>query len=108
MAGNERTADQQAADQLREYRRIVADAVGELRSQEIRDSFASISLEELLDQHIERMQESTDPIKPSRLQRLRKVKDDLVASVEAIKAVPPERFRRADPSQDVNTPVEND
>jgi hypothetical protein len=100
----ERTPERASQDQLREFRRIVAAAIGELRSQEVRDSFSSLSLEELADQHIERLEESADPLHPSRLQRLRKVRDDLAESIEAMKETPPSRFRRYDPDNDANTP----
>ncbi len=103
MDDDRRTPSQQARDQLREFRRIVSAAVGEIRSQEIRDTFASISLEELADQHVERLQESEDPVNPSRLQRLRKVKDDLDENIEAMKETDPAAFRRPNPEEDVNT-----
>lgn len=84
----------------------MANAVGELRSQEVRDSFAALSIEELMDQHIAQLDDSDDPTNPSRLQRLRQVRDDLANSIEAMKETSPSAFRRADPDNDVNTPVE--
>ncbi len=95
-------------EQLREFRRIVANAVGELRSKEIRDAYAALSIEELMDQHVARLEETSDPINPSRLQRLKKVRDDLVNNIEAMKATPPENFRRHDASNDVNTAPEGE
>lgn len=103
----ERSQQEASRDQLREFRRIVANAVGELRSQEVRDSFSSLSIEELMDEHIERMEESDDPLRPSRLQRLRAVRDDLANSIEAMKETPPSAFRRPDPDNDVNTDPED-
>lgn len=102
----ERTEARQAREQLREFRRIVAAAVGELRSQEVRDSFVSLSLEELADLHVERLQESDDPSQPSRLDRIRKIRDDLTNNIEAMKDTAPERFRAHDPDSDVNTSPE--
>lgn len=104
----ERTQEQANREQLREFRRIVAAAVGEVRSNEIRNSFAALGLEELADQHIVRLQDSSDPTYPSRLQRLRKVRDDLANNIEAIKETPPSAFRRPDASQDVNTEPDAD
>lgn len=103
----ERTTQQASRQQLREFRRIVAAAVGALRSQEVRDTFVALSLEELADQHIERLSESGDPTRPSRLQRIRIIRDDLTNSIEAMKETPPENFRRHDPDTDVNTAPES-
>ncbi len=109
MAADEtRTTSQRAQDQLREFRRIVSAAVGEIRSQEVRDTFASLSLEELADQHISRLEEGDEQLNPSRLQRITAVRDDLANSIEAMKATDPNRFRRADPENDVNTEPESD
>jgi hypothetical protein len=102
----ERSPDRQSREQFREFRRIIAAAVGELRSEEVRSSFAALSLEELADQHIDRLKASQDPLRPSRLQRLRKVQSDLTNSIEAMKETSPASFRRRDPDNDANTPVE--
>lgn len=102
----ESTPQSSAKEQLREFRRVVANAVAELRSKEVRDTYAALSLEELMDQHVARMEETTDPINPSRLQRLRRVRDELVAKIEAMKATPPDNFRRHNSSSDVNTDPE--
>lgn len=100
---DERTPSQQARERIREFRRIVASAVGELRSNQIRDAYAALSLEELMDQHIARLQDSDDPIHPSRKQRINKVHQDLTNNIEAIKATDPSQFRRRDPNSDANT-----
>jgi len=105
MAG-ERTPNQASREQLREFRRIVAAAVGEIRSQEVRNTFASLSLEELADQHIERLNDSSDPMHPSRLDRLRTIRDDMANSIQQMKDTPPEAFRRHDSDNDANTSPE--
>ena len=91
-----------AREQIREFRRVTANAVAELRSNEVRDSFAALSLEELVDQHIDRL-EVGSATTPSRLARIRRVRDELNANIEAMKNTPPELFRRHDPEGDVNT-----
>lgn len=100
---DESTPSSQAQEQLREFRRIVANAVGELRSNQVRDTFSAITLEELMDQHIELLQGTSDPVRPSRLQRVKRVKQELDDSIEAMKGTPVEAFRRHDPETDVNT-----
>lgn len=72
----------------------MAATIGELRSAEVRDSYASISLEELVDQQIEALTGEGTPSHPTRLQRITKVKDDLLNSLDGIKATPPSAFRR--------------
>lgn len=104
----ERSAEQASKEQLREYRRVVAAAVGELRSNEIRNSFAALSFEELIDQHIDRMTGTTDANHPSRLSRITKVRDDLAANIEGIKATPPAAFTRSSSGDNANTPVEGE
>lgn len=104
----ERTESEVSREQIRTFRRIVAAAVAEVRSQEIRDTYASLSLEELIDQHIELLEGTSDPLRRSRKARVQKVYDDLANNIEAIRATPPERFRRHDPEADANTPPDPD
>ena len=103
---DERTPREQSREQIREFRRIVASAVGELRSNQIRDAYASLSIEELMDQHIARLQDTDDPINPSRKQRVERVYQDLVNNIDAIKEVDPSRFRPRDPDNDANTELD--
>lgn len=104
----ERTESEVSRDQIRTFRRIVAAAVAEVRSQAIRTSYASLSLEELIDQHIELLEGTSDPLRRSRKSRVQKVYDDLSNNIEAIKNTPPSRFRRRDPASDANTPPDPD
>lgn len=100
---DERTPREQSREQIREFRRIVASAVGELRSNQIRDAYASLSIEELMDQHIARLQDTADPINPSRKQRVERVYQELADNIDAIKEIDPARFRLRDPNNDANT-----
>lgn len=97
----ERSPDQATKEQLREYRRVAAAAVSELRSAEIRNTYAALSMEELVDQRIEHLTGGTGS-HPSRLARLTQVRDDLKNSLEGIKATPPSAFRRRS-NDDANT-----
>lgn len=100
---DERTPSNQSQEQIREFRRIVASAVGELRATQIRDAYAALSIEELMDQHIARLEDTTDPIHPSRKQRVNRLYQEFVDNLEGIKAVDPSRFRPRDPDNDANT-----
>lgn len=108
MPPTERTSRDQSREQLREFRRITAAAVAEIRSQQVRQTYASLSLEELMDQHIARLEGTEDPIHPSRKTRIQKVYDDFTNNIQAMKETPPDRFRRHDPDGDVNTPREGE
>lgn len=103
---NNTTAGSQAAPEIQKLRESVAGIVGELRSAEVQRTFVSLSLEELIDQHLERIGAglSTDPMKPSRADRLKTTYDDFVGSLDAIKALPAEAFVPRDPNTTVNTP----
>lgn len=99
-------AEQISADasrnQLREFRRITANVVTELRSAEIRDTYAAVTLIELINQQLEFLVGTNGRV-PSRKQRLTTVYNEFNASIEAIKATPPSAFREHDPGMDVNT-----
>ena len=88
------------------FRNIIADVVGELRSEEVRKSFASISIEELVDKHIDRMTDSTSQSQPSRLTRIKSVYNTLADNIEEMKEMDPEEFDSRNPDDEVNTPPE--
>ncbi len=100
---DERTPDAQSKDQLREFRKVVAAAVGELRSSQVRNTYAALSLEELMDQHVSRLVDTNDPIHLSRKQRIDRVHQGLTNSITAMKATDPSAFRARDPATDTNT-----
>jgi hypothetical protein len=101
MAGEQNTPAESSRNQLREFRRVVGNVVGELRSQEVRDTYAAVTLVEVLDQQLT-MLSGTSRI-PSRKQRLTKMYDEFNATIEAIKGTSPDAFRQHDPNTDVNT-----
>lgn len=100
---DERTPREQNREQIREFRRIVSSAVGEVRSNQIRNSYAALSLEELMDQHIARLVDTDDPIRLSRKQRVDRVYNELSRNIEAMKQTDPAAFRQRDPQTDANT-----
>lgn len=98
---DEQSTNDAARNKLREFRRMTANVVAELRSQEVRDTYAAITLTELVNQQIELLV-GTGRI-PSRKQRLTTVYEEFNANIEAIKATPPATFRQHDPDNDANT-----
>jgi hypothetical protein len=98
----EQTKQGQDRNQHREFRRVTANVVAELRSRYVRDSYAALSLPEILDQHL--LYLVGDGKRLGRKQKLKKVRDEFLANLDAMKATPPSAFREPDPANDVNTP----
>ncbi len=94
--------DESARNQLREYRIAVSEVVGELRSQEVRNTYAAITLPELIAQH-RKMLSSTDPERIGRRERLTALKDNYLGKIEAMKRTDPDQYRTPDARQDSNT-----
>lgn len=103
--GQGQTPKEEASRQLNTYRIAVSAAVNFLRSREITNTFASLSLEELIDQQIQLIE---GPI-PGQSLKLGKVKalDAMYKafndSIEGLKATPAESFRYPNESSDANT-----
>ena len=98
----EQTPEQIAREQIREYRQVVADVVGELRSAEVRNTYASITLVELISDHVKSLS-APGAKKLGRLERLTQVRDRYLAKIEGLKATSPHNFRTPDPASDANT-----
>lgn len=103
-----RTSEEEAREARQRYREAVANAVGALRSQEINRSFASFSLEEAIDQQIERIEGEGTPTLPNLLTYVDRIKSDLDGVIDGIKETDPDLFRQSDPTQDANTPRDED
>jgi hypothetical protein len=103
---NEEDAKEELSDQLR---RSVANAYAFVQGQETTESFSALTFEEVLDAQIERIEGPGTDIRPNVLDRIRKVKSDMLEAVAAIKAQPDSFFKEPDPSQDVVTdPIPSD
>lgn len=100
----EHTATETSRETLQNYREVVADVVGFVRSAEITRSFTSLSIEELVDNRIAQIEEPQTGDRPGALAQLEKIKNDFENAIEAIRNTPPDAFRAPDPSSDVNTP----
>jgi hypothetical protein len=99
----ERTAAERARETIQQYREIVAAVVGFVRSQEITRAYSSISLEELVDRRIARIEAPAEGDRPGALARLTSIKTQFDGAIDAIKAMPPDSFRAPSPSTDANT-----
>jgi hypothetical protein len=102
-AKNAEDAKEELADQLR---RSVANAYAFVKGQEMTESFSALTFEELLDKQIERIEGPGTDIRPNVLDRIRKVKADLIAAVVSIKSQPDDFFKQPDATKDAVTAPE--
>lgn len=100
--------DPNAREQLQVYWETVGDAIDALRAAEIRDTYAAISLEELVQRHTERLSASTDPSRLDALARVKRVQKRLTDRIAAMKEIPPSHFRRRIKDDEVLTPPGGD
>lgn len=100
----EHTAEETSRETLQNYREVVASVVGFVRSQEITRAFTAVSLEELIDARIQRIEEPESGDRPGALARLAQIKSNFENAIEGIRATSPDAFRAPDPSVDANTP----
>lgn len=91
-----------------EYREIVANAYAFVEAQKSVQTFAALTPEDLMDRFIERVSGKDTQARPNVLNRYKKIKQDILSSIEKIKAMPPEAFRKASKKEDVNTPTTYD
>jgi hypothetical protein len=96
------TPEDRAKEQMVSFYTIIGNVIGELRSQEIRDTYAAITLDEVIQQQLAFLVDGT-PQRLSRKQHLQKVYDEFKANIQAIKDTPPSAFRQQDAKDDVNT-----
>lgn len=89
-----------------ELRRVINNAVGSVQGRQTSESFFAVTYEELADQQIERITGKGTTARPNELERVNKVESDLLALVEQVRNIPPEKFILSDSSTDVNTPVD--
>lgn len=89
-----------------ELRRVLNQSIGAVLGRQTTESFYSLTYEELADAQIERIEGQGTSTRPNELERVNKIESDLLNAVSQIRSIPPENFLLADPSRDVNTPVD--
>lgn len=92
-----------AQEQATEFREAFQDAFAFVEGQKLGQSFSALTPEDCLDAFIERIEGKDTEARPNVLNRIAKVRADVLAAVEKVKAMPPEAFREARPDEDVNT-----
>lgn len=99
----ERTETESSRETLQRYREVAAGVIGFIRGQEVTRSYTSLSLEELIDRRIERIEQPSTGGRPGALARLEALKADFAAAIDGMKETPPGAYRTADPTTDANT-----
>ncbi len=89
-----------------ELRRVINNAVGAVQGQQTTNSFFAVTYEELADQQIERISGKSTSTRPNELERVDKIEQDMLALVQQVQNIPPEKFLNSDATQDVNTPTD--
>ncbi len=89
-----------------ELRRVLNQSIGAVLGRQATESFYALTYEELADQQIERIEGNGSSTRPNELERVNKIESDLLSAVEQIRNIPPENFLLADPTRDVNTPID--
>jgi hypothetical protein len=110
MPGTEADANQndQTQDVADKLRSSVADAYAFVQGQETTEAFTAITFEECLDKQIESIEGAGTQLRPNILDRIRRVKENILAAVEEIKGLPDDYFKQHDNSQDAVTDPEVD
>lgn len=89
-------------------RRVIGDAYSFILSQQKTRSIAAMSIEQLIDAHIESIEgrkEATD-IRPNKLEVIENIRNSLDGVIEEAKALPPQYFDEERPSDTANTDEE--
>lgn len=105
MSKKEDEEDKKQNDNI-ELRRALNDAYAFIEGQKLTQSFSTVAFEELMDEQIQRIEGTPPPgsTKPNELDRITKMKAELVAAVEKIKALPNDAFKKVRDNNNVNTP----
>ena len=102
MAKDPAEADS-AQEQATEFRGALQDAFSFIEGQKTTQTFSALTPEDCFDAFIERIEGKDTPARPNVLNRIAKMKSEVLATIEKVKAMPPEAFREARPDEDVNT-----
>lgn len=103
MAKDPAEADPQQ-EQATEFRERLQNAYSFVEGQKTTQSFAALTPEDCFDQFIERVSGKDTQSRPNVINRITKIKNEVLATIEKVKAMPPEAFRDPKPEEDVNTP----
>lgn len=96
--------DQKKEERNLALRRVMSSSYAFVKGAELAQSFSAITPEDCVDALIQQIEGQRFDGRLNKLAELDKIKNDLLAAVEQIKAIPPEEFLEAKPAEDVNPP----
>ncbi len=105
MVGMPTADDDPSQGQAEGLREPIENAVAFVEGARSVQTFAARTYEDLVDAFLERATGKPPGGRLNARDRIERVYADLLGSVEAIKSLPDEAFRRPDEGEDVNTPV---
>ena len=103
MSKDQDLQEQQQQRNNIKLRAALGSAYAALEGSKFTSSAAAFSFEEAVSQQLQRLEDPGTTLRPSELERIDKVEQDLLKAVEEIKKIPPEDFLTRIPSRDVNT-----
>jgi hypothetical protein len=101
----EQEAKQQ--DEAIRLRRQISNGYAALLGTQTAKDFSRYTFEEALGQQIERIEGASTALRPNLLDRVERIKNELVSAVTQIKQMPPESFREPE-EDDVNKPMDEE
>lgn len=97
---HEAAAAQEKSVQQREN---IQNAYAALLGDQSNQTFHAFTLEEAMDAQIERISGESTRVRPSSLDRVERIKNQLLQTIDQVKSVDPSEFVLRDNSTDVNT-----
>lgn len=94
-----------AQQQAQEYRGALQSAYAFIEGQKAAQSFAAMTPEDCYAAFVERVSGKGTQARPNALERIERVRQNVLAAIEKVRVIPPDDFRAPDPENDVNTPV---
>lgn len=88
-----------------ELRKSINDSYAYVKGQESVQAFSALTFEDLLDQQIERLSGAGTSLRPNAIDRITRLEQSIVKTVEKIKTLPPNYFTPQDEDKHVNTEV---
>lgn len=108
-------ADKQDPENLEEsqarnnrLREAISNAYAALVGDQNTKSFSAFTFEEALNNQIERIEGSGTQLRPNLLARVDRVESTTLQAIAQLRALPPESFKEANQTTDVNTPNDPD
>jgi hypothetical protein len=102
---SEQDENQEADAQARQLRQRTSlnNAYASIAGRQSVGTFLSFTFEEAMDLQIERIEGESTQLRPNLLDRVDRIEQEVISTVDQLKNVPDEAFQEADEDEDVNT-----